>query len=190
LGAAASRVRIGDLRSLGAPAVVEDADIYAANASKKAHAAAIADPAAAVLADDSGIEVAALGGAPGIQSARWATAADGTPLDGAGLNAALRLDGVPEPQRGARLVCAVALLLPDGRLGTGWGEVAGHIAHDQRGARGFGYDAVFVLPDGRRLSEVGAAVKDLVGHRGQAVRGVVPELRRWLREPAATGPAG
>lgn len=135
------------------------------------------------------MEVAALGGAPGLLSARWATGRDGGPLDGPGLSAALlrRLDGVPAPERHARMVCAVALVLPDGRAASGWGEVRGGIAFDQRGAGGFGYDAVFLLPDGRRLSEVPLGVKDRLGHRGQAVRAVVPALRRWLRGGGAPG---
>lgn len=162
---------------------MEDGDSYAANAAKKARSVAAADPAVAVLADDSGLEVTALGSAPGLLSARWATGPDGGPLDGAGLNTALlrRMEGLLPAERGARMVCAVALLLPGGRLVGGWGEVRGTIAQDARGEGGFGYDAVFLLPDGRRLSEVAPPIKDRLGHRGQAVRAVVPDLRRWLR---------
>lgn len=182
LGPDAALVRVEGAGDLGLPPAAEDGDTYAANALLKARPVAAADPAAAVLADDSGLEVVALGGAPGLLSARWAVTADGRPLDGAGLNAALlgRLSGLPAPERAARMVCAVALLLPDGQLLSGWGEVRGSIALEARGGGGFGYDAVFLLPDGRRLSEVEPAVKDRLGHRGQAVRALVPGLRRHL----------
>lgn len=175
-------LHIADLGSLRVPPVSEDGDTYAANAVKKARAVAAVDPAAAILADDSGLEVAFLNGAPGLLSARWAMGPGGAPLDGPGLNEALlrRLEGLSDSGRGARLVCATALVLPGGALFTGWGEVQGYIARDQQGAGGFGYDAVFVLPDGRRLSDVPPAVKDRLGHRGRAVRAVASDLRPWL----------
>ena len=160
----------------------EDAPSYAANALRKAEAVAARDPQAAVLADDSGIEVEALGGAPGLTSARWATAPDGARLDGAGLNAALlaRLGGLPAARRGARMVCAVALLLPGRPAVVGTGSVRGSVALEQRGRGGFGYDAVFLLPDGRRFSEVPAEEKDACSHRGGAVAAAAPALRAWL----------
>lgn len=182
LGAEAASLRVLGMPPGAAP-VVEDGADYAANAAAKARAAQALAPTAAALADDSGVEVEILGGAPGLLSARWATGPRGEPLDGAGLNAALlrRLEGVPPGRRAARLVCAVALALPGGRLATGWGELQGAIGPEPRGPGGFGYDAVFVLPDGRALGEVEPAVKDRLGHRGQAVRAVAAELRRWLR---------
>lgn len=156
----------------------EDGGTYEANARIKA--AAVADGRAAVLADDSGIEVAALGGQPGLHSARWARDPEGGQLDGAGLNRALlaRLAGVAD--RRAAMVCTVVLMLPGGQLACGRGRVVGTVADDQRGAGGFGYDAVFVLSDGRRLAEVAGEEKDRVGHRGEAVRAVLPALSRWL----------
>lgn len=183
LGEAAADLCVVDARDLHLDATLEDCATYAGNAEKKARLVAAADPAAAVLADDSGLEVVALGGAPGLLSARWVTDPGGRPLDGPGLNAALlrRMEGLPPGDRRARMVCAVALLLPGGRLVQGWGEVHGVIAPDCRGTGGFGYDAVFLLSDGRRLSEVAPGIKDRLGHRGQAVGAVVPELRRWLR---------
>jgi XTP/dITP diphosphohydrolase len=169
-----------DLRDLEMPP--EDARSYADNARGKAEAVAARDPGAAVLADDSGIEVEALGGAPGLRSARWATAPDGALLDGAGLNAALLacLGDLPEARRGARMVCAVALLLPGRPAAAGAGEVAGFVAREARGAGGFGYDALFLLPDGRRFSLVPPADKDACSHRARAVAAAAPALRAWF----------
>jgi XTP/dITP diphosphohydrolase len=183
LGPGAQALEVADLRGLaGYAPPPETGDTYEDNALLKARAVAAADPGAAVLADDSGIEVDALGGGPGVRSARWATAPDGRLLDGPGLNAALleRLAGVPAERRGARMVAVVALVLPGRPPVLSRGEIRGRIAFDQRGSSGFGYDAVFLLPDGRRLSEVPPEVKDALGHRGQAVRGVLPALRQWL----------
>lgn len=177
---------VADLRDLLAYVPPhETGDTYEENAEIKALAAAAADPGAIVLADDSGIEVDALGGAPGIHSARWATGPSGAPLDGRGLNDALlrRLAGLPPQHRTARMVCAVALILPGRAPACFRGEVRGTIAPDQRGTGGFGYDALFLLPDGRRLSEVAPEVKDDLGHRGHAVRAAVPSLRAWLVPP-------
>ncbi len=192
LGPAAAVLDMRDLGDLpGFVPAAEDAPTYRENVVRKALAARLADPGCAVLADDSGIEVDALGGGPGVRSARWATDPRGAGLSGAGLNAALlaRLGGLPPERRAARMVAWVALLLPDGcRVAAG--SVAGRVAQAARGSGGFGYDAVFVLPDGRRLSEVQPAEKDMVSHRGQAVGGVVADLRRWLGLPAAAAVTG
>ena len=173
---------LGGVAGYRAPA--EDGLDYRANAEIKVRGTAVRVPGEAVLADDSGIEVDALAGEPGVRSNRWATGPTGAPLDGAGLNAALlsRLQGVPADRRTARLVCVVALALPGAgtpRIVFGYGALCGRIAHDARGTGGFGYDAVFLLKDGRRLSEVAAAVKDERGHRGQAVRAVAAALADW-----------
>ncbi len=187
IGQRAPRLEVESLRGVaGYRAPAEDGADYRANAEIKMRAAAALFPGEAVLADDSGIEVDVLGGEPGVRSNRWATGPTGAPLDGAGLNAALlaRLQGVPEDRRTARMVCVVGLALPlpgpeTPRLVFGFGAVLGRIAHDARGVGGFGYDAVFLLEDGRRLSEVAAAVKDQRGHRGQAVRAVAAALADW-----------
>lgn len=184
LGPGLAGVEFCDLRGLpGHASPAEGAADYAGNARLKAWAVAALDVQAAVLADDSGLEVAALGGEPGLRAARWATGPGGEPLPGPGLNAALlaRLGGLAPPARGAVMVSAVALLLPGQGLAEGRGEVAGRIALDQRGGAGFGYDAVFLLADGRRLSELQGAEKDRLSHRGAAVRAVAPALRAWLR---------
>ncbi len=180
-------VEVRDLRGVvGYTAPDETGTTYEANALLKAEAAAQAVAASApILADDSGIEVEALDGAPGIHSARWATGAGGRALNGEGLNAALleRLGGVPAARRTARMVCVVALLLPGRPPACFRGEVHGRIAPDQRGSGGFGYDALFLLPDGRRLSEVAPEVKDALGHRGQAVRAAAQAVAAWLGGP-------
>lgn len=180
---------VTDLRDLsGYIPPEETGTTYEDNALTKGRAAAAADPTAAVLADDSGLEVDALQGGPGVHSARWATGPGGEPLDGPGLNDALlrRLAGVPMERRSARMVCAVALILPGAPPACFRGEVHGFIAPDQRGSGGFGYDALFLLPDGRRLAEVGPEVKDALGHRGRAVRATVPSLRTWIGAQANT----
>jgi XTP/dITP diphosphohydrolase len=186
LGSAADLVEIADLTTLDAhrspPEVGTD---YAANALLKLAAAAALAAGEAVIADDSGLEVDVLAGAPGVHANRWATGPAGEALNGRDLNAALlaRLEGVPDAWRGASMVSEVRLWLPAGSSGRtvrGRGAVRGRIAHEARGSGGFGYDAVFLLLDGRRLSEVPAAVKDQLGHRGQAMRAVAADLLGWI----------
>jgi XTP/dITP diphosphohydrolase len=119
-----------------------------------------------VLADDSGLEVDALGGEPGVNSNRWAgphtTAQDRNRL------LLERLEGVPDSQRTARFRCVVALIDPQGREHFTEGTVEGRIAHEPRGSGGFGYDPIFELPDGRRMSELDPDEKNRLSHRGIA----------------------
>lgn len=155
--------------------VHEDGDSYAANAAKKARAYAQAAGMLA-LADDSGIEVDALDGRPGVRSARY-----GTPdLDDAGRTALLvrELDGTPPERRTARYRAVVALAWPDGRTELFEGTMEGRIGHAPRGGRGFGYDPVFLVADGRTAAELDDAEKDAISHRGIAVRAAA----QWLRE--------
>ncbi|GAB4571348.1 MAG: XTP/dITP diphosphatase [Anaerolineae bacterium] len=130
------------------------------------------------LADDSGLEVDALDGAPGVFSARYA---------GEGATDAERyqkllqeLADVPREKRSARFVCVVALAFPDGRVYTARGTVEGHIGFEPRGDQGFGYDPIFVLPDGRHLAELAADQKHAISHRGRAVETLRPTLFRVL----------
>jgi XTP/dITP diphosphohydrolase len=164
-----------DLRPLpeGAPEPAEDGDTYAENALAKAMAAA-RHTGAAALADDSGIEIDACRGHPGVRSARWAPPEE--------QNRAIldRLRDVPEERRGAAMRAVVAVALPDGRHALAEGVVRGAIARAPRGRGGFGYDPIFLLPDGRTLAEVDDREKDAVGHRGQAVRALLPALGRLL----------
>ncbi|MCY3733766.1 MAG: RdgB/HAM1 family non-canonical purine NTP pyrophosphatase [Chloroflexi bacterium] len=147
--------------------VVEDGDTYAENAGRKARSYSNACGLPA-LADDSGLEVDALDGAPGLYSARYAgDAAD----DAANRSKLLEaLADIPTEQRAARFRCVIALAFPyttNVRLGEG--VVEGSIAMDERGDLGFGYDPVFALPDGRRMAELHVSVKNQISHRARAL---------------------
>lgn len=151
--------------------VQEDGDTLEANARTKA--AAVAGYAgAAALADDTGLEVDALGGAPGVHSARYA----GTPADD-GENVAkllAALAGVPPERRTARFRTVVVARWPDGREVVAHGVVEGLIATEQRGSRGFGYDPVFVpSPGGVTFAEMSLDAKGAISHRGRALRAFV-----------------
>jgi XTP/dITP diphosphohydrolase len=154
---------------------------YVENALLKARAVATATGVAA-LADDSGLEVDALGGAPGVLSARWAPTNEERI---AKLLAAL--DGVADGARGACFRCAVALALPDGTAEVGEGEVVGSIVRRPRGAGGFGYDPIFVPVElgERTFAEASAAEKRVLSHRARAMRALGAILSRaTLRPPA------
>ena len=153
--------------------VEEPHDTYAENAAAKAHAYARASGMLS-LADDSGIEVAALGWGPGVRSARW----------GGGRNADRLLEALDgRSDREARMVCAVAVAVPGPggpRVELFEGVVHGSVATERRGAGGFGYDPVFLLPSGRTTAELPEAEKDALSHRGQAVAAALPRLRDLL----------
>ena len=146
--------------------VVEDAPDFVGNALIKVRAIAARHHGEWCLADDSGLEVAALGGAPGVRSARYA----GEPSNTANNNALLlkNLEGVAD--RRANFTCAVALVGPDGREHTVVGRCFGTIAEKPSGAAGFGYDPLFV-PDGhsRSFAELTADEKNAISHRGRAL---------------------
>ena len=147
--------------------VVEDGQTYAENAGRKARSYSNASGLPA-LADDSGLEVDALDGAPGLYSARYAgEAAD----DAANRTKLLQaMIDVPTRQRAARFRCVIALAFPyttNVRLGEGL--VEGSIAVDERGDLGFGYDPLFALPDGRRMAELDVAEKNRISHRARAL---------------------
>ena len=158
--------------------VVENGDTYRKNAAKKARAYANASGLPA-LADDSGLEVDALDGAPGVLSARYA-GVEATSGDQDRANRAKLLDAlavVPRDQRTARFRAVVAVSLPYGPdVWFGEGTVEGRIAEDERGNRGFGYDPVFELPDGRRMAELAADEKNQISHRAQAAEALRPML--------------
>ena len=159
--------------------VEEDGDTYLANASKKALAFAQASGLPA-LADDSGIEVDALGGQPGLHSARYG----GPGLDDRGrvtllLRSLEETGGTGSP---ARFRAVVVLVLPDGSLHSAEGICEGRIAPAPRGQSGFGYDPVFELPDGRTMAELPAAEKDAISHRGNSLRAILPALRELLAD--------
>jgi XTP/dITP diphosphohydrolase len=172
-------VGLADLGSGPPPQVEETGATFLANALLKAGAYA-AWSGLAVVADDSGLEVDALGGAPGVRSARYAGPAAG---DQANLDKLLAaLAGVPAERRTARFRCAAVLTDPGG--GTWQAEAAweGRLLEAPRGANGFGYDPVFV-PDGWTLTsaEVDPATKDAASHRGRAFRALRPAIERWAQ---------
>lgn len=149
----------------GIPEVVEDGASFRENAVKKACEVAAAT-GRRVVADDSGLDVTALGGAPGVLSARFAGAGGN---DGRNVRKLLGLlEGVAE--RRARFVCVIAVADPGGLIGTAEGEVRGQIAQAPRGSGGFGYDPVFV-PDGytQTFAELPGSVKNGMSHRGNAL---------------------
>jgi XTP/dITP diphosphohydrolase len=173
------------------PEVEETGDTFLENALLKARAYAAWSGLAAV-ADDSGLEVDALGGAPGVRSARYAGPGAG---DQANLDKLLAaLAGLPPERRAARFRCAAVLVDPRGARGSGgrkpsppegreWHAEAaweGRVLEAPRGTGGFGYDPVF-LPDGWEVTsaEVDQATKDAASHRGRAFRALRPAIERW-----------
>ncbi len=172
LGGAASSVA-----ALGAfPAfaeTVEDRDTLEGNAEKKAVEAARACGVWA-LADDTGLEVAALSGAPGVYSARWAGAGCSYADNCAKLSR--EMADVPVERRQARFRTVMALSDPSGKVEFAEGSLEGAIAQLPRGAGGFGYDPLFLLPDGRTLAELTLDEKNALSHRGRALRAILPRL--------------
>ena len=160
----------------GAVPAEEDGATLEANAVKKALAAARFTGQWA-LADDTGLEVDALGGAPGVFSARY-SGADATPaLNNAKLLA--ELAGVPAAGRTARFACVVALASPAGKTFVSRGTLEGRIAAAPRGGGGFGYDPLFeAAGPGRTLAEMSESKKNGLSHRAQALRGLRPELKK------------
>ncbi|HXK53650.1 MAG TPA: RdgB/HAM1 family non-canonical purine NTP pyrophosphatase [Hyphomicrobiales bacterium] len=156
----------GDL-SLAEP--VEDGDSFAANAKIKALAIARAS-ARPALADDSGLCVDALGGAPGIYSARWAGPAKDFALAMARVERELTAKGaVDEAARRAHFACALCLAWPDGHVEQFEGRVDGHLVFPPRGARGFGYDPIFVAEgEHETFGEMAPARKHAMSHRARA----------------------
>jgi XTP/dITP diphosphohydrolase len=160
--------------------VVETGVTFAENATLKAVAAAEATGLPA-LADDSGLAVDVLGGAPGVFSARWA----GTHgLDRANVELLLgQLRDVPDEHRAAAFVCAAVLALPDGTVVVREGRMPGKLAREPRGDNGFGYDPVLVVDgDSRTGAELSPAEKNAISHRGKAFRALAADLREVLAD--------
>lgn len=150
--------------------IVEDGVTFEENALIKVRAIApfLKGQDVIIMADDSGLSVDALDGAPGIYSARYAgehvTYAD----NNAKLLAAMK--DVPDGRRGAEFVCAVALIMPDGSEWTGRGTVRGTIAHEFLGEQGFGYDPLFIVNGlGKSYAQIGEEQKNQISHRSKAV---------------------
>jgi len=169
----------------GSPEVEEDAGSFQGNAAKKAVAIAryAGKPA---FSDDSGLEVYALHGAPGVLSARYAGEGADDRKNAERLISELK--GIAEGRRGARFVCCIALAFPDGTVELFEGAVEGRIGEGPRGISGFGYDPVF-YPEGhdRTFAEMSAGEKDALSHRGVALRKFRDRVAELLKstEPAS-----
>lgn len=173
-----------EVKSLGeydhVPEIIEDGSTFMENAVKKATTISeyMGVPA---LADDSGLEVEALGGRPGVFSARYA-----------GMNATdeenntkliHELQGVPEENRKARFCCALAFVIPGEEMIQAEGACEGEIILEPRGSKGFGYDPVFFLPElGKTMAELTPEEKNQISHRGKAYRALIRKLREKMGE--------
>jgi XTP/dITP diphosphohydrolase len=180
IGAAAAHdVRIEMLPNFASlPPVVEDGETFEANARKKAEAYSKHAEGELIIADDSGLEVDALKGAPGVRSARYAADEHGAPeesgnSDDEANNARLlrELHEVPDEFRTARFVCVIAAARNGHTLGTFHGKAEGMILRAARGSNGFGYDPLFYFPEvGKTFAELTAEDKARYSHRGSAFR--------------------
>ncbi len=160
--------------------VAETGADFAENALQKARAAAVHFAHDYVMADDSGLSVAALNGLPGIYSARYAGRETAYPDKICQLWADMEASG--NPDRSARFICAVAVVRPDGSNFTVEGVMEGEIAAEMRGENGFGYDPVFYLPEyGSTSGELDPAEKNRISHRGRALREMAAILARELQ---------
>ncbi len=157
--------------------IVEDGTSFEENAEIKARAVARVLKDDIILADDSGLEIDYLDKAPGIYSARFA--GEDTSYDVKNRIFLDRLEGVPEEERTARFVCAVAAVFPDGSARTVRGTIEGRIAHEILGENGFGYDPIFYVPEyGCTTGEMSVELKNELSHRGKALRA----MRKILEE--------
>ena len=158
-----------------APDVVEDGDSFDANARKKAlEIASLAN--CLTLADDSGLVVPALDGAPGIFSARYA--GDGATDTKNNLKLLRELATEPQENRQAYFCCVMALADPQGRCRTFEGRLDGLLLDELRGEQGFGYDPLFLVPEyGKTLAELPIEIKNRISHRGKALTQLLPVLK-------------
>lgn len=155
--------------------IVEDGTTFEENAEIKARA--ISEMTGEiVLADDSGLEIDYLNKEPGIYSARYM--GEDTSYRIKNKNLIDRLEGVPDEQRTARFVCAIAAAFPDGTMKTVRGVMEGRIGYEERGENGFGYDPIFFLPEyGMSSAEISREEKNRISHRGKALRMIKEELK-------------
>jgi XTP/dITP diphosphohydrolase len=156
--------------------IEENGTTYEENALIKARAVASLT-GELVLADDSGLEIDALGGEPGVYSARYL--GEDTPYSVKNADLVSRLEGVPDEERTARFVCAIAAVWPDGRELTTRAAIEGRIGYEEKGEGGFGYDPIFFVPRfGKTTAELTAEEKNKVSHRGKALELMKEELRK------------
>jgi len=130
------------------------------------------------LADDSGLEIDALGGAPGVHSARYGGTGRGQDAQRIAL-VLCQLEDVPWPQRSARFRCVVAVAVPGRPVETASGAVEGYIGFEPRGEHGFGYDPIFFLPEfDCTMAQIDPATKNRISHRARAIRAALPFIKR------------
>ena len=173
---------ITDLATEGIEVEIDEAgDTYLENATLKAMGYVSAS-GLITLADDSGLEAEALGGEPGIRSARYGGRASDAERVALLLE---RLEGLPLEKRHATFRCIIVVAGPSGALAQTHGSVEGLIALEPRGEGGFGYDPVFYLPKlGKTMAELPIDTKNGLSHRGEALRRMRPFLERLAREPS------
>lgn len=158
----------------------ENGTTFVENALIKAKDIASRVQDAIVLADDSGLEVDALNGEPGIYSARYM--GEDTPYSVKNASLIERLAGLKKEERTARFVCAMAAVLPDGSTFTTEGTIEGYIGYEERGNGGFGYDPIFMVPEyGCTTAELSAEEKNVISHRGKALKAMKEKLQEALR---------
>jgi XTP/dITP diphosphohydrolase len=173
------------------PEIPEEGASFAENAAAKARVVArlTGHPA---LADDSGLAVDALGGAPGVFSARYALdrTSPQPPTDADNWRKLLgEMQEVPWEERGARFVCEIVLAFPDGRIFRARGECAGVIAWEPQGEQGFGYDPVFWVPEYQAtMAQLTPEIKNRISHRARALAAFGKLLRSWLQEKESGSP--
>lgn len=158
--------------------IVEDGESFAENAVIKAKAVA-EKTNHIVLADDSGLEIDYLNGEPGVYSARYL--GEETPFSEKSRDLLRRLEDVPEEERGARFVCAIAAIFPDEETVIARGTIEGRIGRELRGDNGFGYDPIFYLPEyGRTAAELTDEEKNRISHRYRALEQMKEELKKRM----------
>lgn len=169
-------VVINSMKEVGVnPDIVEDGESFAENAMIKAKAVAEYLPDDIVLADDSGLEIDYLNKEPGIYSARYL--GEETPYSIKNANLIERLSGVEDEKRTARFVCAIAAVIPGGRVITEIAAIEGRIGYEEKGSNGFGYDPIFYVPSyGKTTAELSEEEKNQISHRGQALRAIRKRL--------------
>ena len=160
--------------------IEENGSSFEENAKIKTRALGVM-PDTIVMADDSGLSVDALNGAPGIYSARY-LGPDATPEQ---MNQSIidRLRGVTTEKRGAAFICAISILFPDGTEAVTFGEMRGRIAEKPAGCGGFGYDPILYLPEyGKTVAELPEEEKNRISHRGKALKNAEKCIREWTEK--------
>lgn len=164
------------------PEIVENGETFQDNALIKVNAIGVQRDAI-VMSDDSGLSIDALGGEPGVHSARYL--GEDTPHEIKNRAILSRMEGLYGKERSARFICNVALLFPDGQCMVVESSLEGQIALNPAGENGFGYDPIFYLPDlGKTNAELSPEEKNRISHRGKALRIAEKRIASWLRSLA------